>query len=197
MRLIPLLTALVAFLVLAVPASAHHKPGHQGGPPPGDGRGGNPSSDENGPESGPGNSGAARWCKGHFHDAGRGDPFPFENRGQCVSYFAGGGTVDDADDDTDDNHGDLRIVDVQVYRDGTFRLRGAGAEDRVFVSIGGVSGQVVGFGETDPESDGEWEVLGEWACRDDDARHDARVVVRDSDERARWQATFACQDLDN
>ena len=48
-----------------------------------------------GPDSGPGNSGAAQWCKTHFDDAGRGDPFPFKNRGQCVSYFARGGTLEE------------------------------------------------------------------------------------------------------
>ena len=203
MRLFSLLAGMLVLLVLAAPVSAHHKPGHQGGPKHGDERDGNSSSgrrgdtgrpDRSGPESGPGNSGAAHWCRSHFDDASRGEPFPFKNRGQCVSFFAHGGTLDD---DGEGSRGDLRITDVQVYEDGTFRLRGVGAEDRVIASIGGVSGEVVGFGDSTPGSDGSWEIHGEWACRDDDEDHDARFVVRDSDERDRWRASFPCDELDD
>ncbi len=199
MRSLAFVGATLALLLVATPVSAHHKPGHAGGPPHGNpGKQGGPPGQrgEAGPESGPGNSGAAHWCKDNFADQ-RGDPFPFKNRGQCVSYFARGGTLDTDDDENADRSGDLEITEVLIRDNGTFRLRGAGADDLVIVSIGGGSGKVVGFGEGKPGSGGSWEVEGEWACQDTSSDEAARFRVHDSDERDRLLTTFPCDELDD
>ena len=201
-----MLAGALALLLLAAPVSAHHKPGHRGGPQHGESGDRADSSgrrdvvrhaDPSGPEDGPGNSAAAGWCRNNYADSSHGEPFPFKNRGQCVSFFARGGTLDDDGDDDEGSHGYLRITDVRVRDDGTFRLRGEGAEDQVIVSIGGISGKVVGFGQGMPGSDGSWVVEGEWACQDDDSREEARFLARDSDERDPESARFPCNDLES
>lgn len=191
MRMMPLLAALFAFVLLAAPTAAHHRDGHQGGPP---GSRGGEESGNDGPPDGPGNSGAAHWCKTHWADEG------FRNHGQCVSHHARarhGGDDEVGEESADgDRHGDLAITDIRIRTDGTFRLRGVGAEDLVIVSIGGGSGLVVGFGEATPASDGSFTVEGEWACQDSDSDHRARFRARDSDETDRQFAAFPCDDLE-
>ena len=86
----------------AAPAAAHHKPGHN--PPGHAGKGGhNPpghakhDDDDGGPTAGPGNSGAAHWCKRHWWTEG------FTNHGQCVSHFAHRLHAGDEDDEDDED----------------------------------------------------------------------------------------------
>jgi hypothetical protein len=189
MRLMPFLTAFFVFMLIAAPAFAHHKPGHGGGPP--GQRGGEESHNGDGPPSGPGNSGAAHWCKTHWAEEG------FRNHGHCVSHHAHERNGGEAEAEAEgDGEGDLIITDIRIRTDGTFRLRGRGAEDLVIVSIGGGSGLVVGFGEAEPASDGTFTVEGEWACQENDSDHRARFRVRDSDETESQFATFPCDDLE-
>jgi hypothetical protein len=189
MRISALLGGVLALLLLATPVSAHHKPGHQGGPP---GQRGVNRDDDAGPLSGPGNSGAAHWCKDNYAAEG------FKNHGQCVSFFARGGTLD-IDDDDSARLGDLEITEVRIDVDddeGTFFLRGVGAEGRVFALIDGGSGQVVGGGVSDVDADGSWVVEGTWACNSDSPQA-ARFRVFDADERDRLLTTFPCDELDD
>ena len=195
MRSLAFVGATLALLLVATPVSAHHKPGHGGGPPHGNsnGQGGPPGHrGEAGPESGPGNSGAAHWCKDNYAAEG------FKNHGQCVSFFARGGTLDD--DDDDDGTGDLEITDVRIDVDddeGTFFLRGVGAEGTVFALIDGGTGQVVGAGVGEADSNGSWVIEGTWTCRDSDSSEAARLRVFDADERDRVLRSFPCDDLDD
>jgi hypothetical protein len=212
-----LLAALLALLVAASPVAAHHGKGSHARSPESDDhpRG---SRSDNGPKivkskgggfavcdwqsdpgSCPGNSGWAHWCKEN-QPAGLA-------RGLCVSEHARAFGLDlDRDDDNDngngndnDNdgqHGDLQITDIDVDEDGWFRVRGNGAEGQVTLWVGGGSDQVVGFGEGPANQDGHFEIVGLWACRDDDHEHDARVRAQDSDERDSEQVTFPCDEED-
>ncbi len=193
-----LLTALLALLVAATPVAAHHGKGsHARGPDSDDGprivkwkgRGGFAACDwQNAPWSCPGNSGWAHLCK-------QDQPTGWA-RGLCVAQHARALGLDLDHDDDDDQNGDLHITDVDVDEDGWFRIQGRGAEGAVTLWVGGVSGQVVGFGEGTANHEGWFEVVGLWACRDDDAEHDARVRAQDADERDSERVTFPCDEED-
>jgi hypothetical protein len=156
--------------------------------------------------SGPGNSGNVRYCRVHWRED------EFWNFGQCVSAYARGlHTADDEEEDANEDgqekrknrsdgsnnqHGDLDITSIDIDRDDqTFLVKGAGAEGSLlFASVGGGSGLVVGFGlASSVNSDGTWEVRGEWACQDSESRHEARIRVYDSDERVSELASFPCR----
>ena len=166
-----LLAALLTLLIAASPAVAHHGKGsHAGGRDSDDGPKGNKSEQHGGfaacdsqsdPGSCPGNSGWAHWCKQQHG--------PGPARGQCVAEHARAQGVDlDRDDDDDDSdndnddgqHGDLQIADIDVDDDGSFRVWGSGAEGLVTISVGGGSGQVVGFGRGDADQNGRFEIVG-------------------------------------
>ena len=90
MRPLTLLAALLALLVAATPASAHHGKGSHAGSSDSDGgaksekHGGFAACEwQSDPDSCPGNSGWAHWCK-HQHGPGRA-------HGQCVAAHAPGG----------------------------------------------------------------------------------------------------------
>jgi hypothetical protein len=193
-----LLTALLALLIAATPVAAHHGKGsHERGPDSDDGpkivkwkgHGGFAACDwQRDPNSCPGNSGWAHWCKENHADGW--------TRGQCVSEHARALGLDLDRDDDDGQHGDLKITDIDVDEDGWFRVQGRGAEGPVTLWVGGVSGQVVGFGQGQTNPDGRFEIVGLWACRDDDAEHDARVRAQDTDERDSERVTFPCDDED-
>ena len=102
----------------------------------------------------------------------------------------------DRDDVDDGRNGDLQITVVDVDEDGWFRVQGQGAESAVTLWVGGVSGQVVGFGQGPVNPDGRFEIVGLWACRDDDAGHDARVRAQDTDERDSERVSFPCDEED-
>ena len=198
-----LLASLLALLVAAAPASAHHKPGHN---PPGqakkadpgggkanghgaesEGQGGFAGCDwQSDPDGCPGNSGWAHWCKQHHE--------PGPDRGHCVAAHARGQGVEIERDD-DDEHGDLVITEVVVREGGTLRVRGHGGEGTVTIWVGGGSGEVVGFGQGEADAQGNFNVRGLWACRDDDERA-ARVRAEDADERDAESATFPCDEED-
>lgn len=198
MRIISLAGAALALALIATPAAAKpHDPDHtpsgrakqQDGDhlPPGQAR----KEDRiDHPDDAPGNSGWAHWCKEHWQDA------DYSNHGDCVSDKAGDRRDDERDEDDEDGsggrHSALRITNLDIDRDGTFTLSGHGAEDTVNVSVGGLSGEVVGVGRDEPDSDGRWEVRGRWACSDSDSKHDARVRAFDSDEGTSTTATFPC-----
>ena len=196
---ITLLAALLAILVAATPVAAHHGKGsHARGPDSDDkpkivkwqGRGWFANCDwQSNPGSCPGNSGWAHWCK---EQNNRGWA-----RGLCVSERARLWGLDlDRDDDDDGRNGDLQITDIDVDEDGWFRVQGRGAEGHVTLWVGGVSGQVVGFGEGEATHEGRFEIVGLWACRDDDNGHDARVRAQDPDERDSERITFPCDEED-
>ena len=193
-----LLTACLALLIAAAPVAAHHGKGsHARGPESEDGPkvvkwkkggGGFAACDGNNPASCPGNSGWAHWCK--ENTAGW-------TRGQCVAQHARELGLDlDLDDGDDEQQGELQITDIDVDEDGWFRVRGRGAEGLVTLWVGGVSGQVVGFGQGNPDGAGQFEIVGLWACRDDDDEHDARVRAQDADERDSERVSFPCDDED-
>lgn len=213
MRAAPLLISAFALALIATPALA--KP-HDGGwtppgqakkdgdwMPPGQAKKVDQDNHDADPADFPGTSGFAWWCKANFVREG------FFNHGQCVASHAhdlhnADDDEEDADEDgqdhhrsrsdrTDDRFGQIDITDILVRKDGTFRLEGVGAEDRVIVSVGGLSEQVVGFGLADPRSDGRWVVEGEWACQDSSSSHDARFRAFDLDERVSEVATFPCR----
>jgi hypothetical protein len=163
------------------------------------------------PAPGPGNSANVHWCKANWWRDDT-DDGPFAAFSACVTFYAHGlrTAADDEEDaaedrldrskrkgdGSDDRHGQLGITDYTVRRDGTFTVRGVGAEERVVVSVGGVSGLVVGFGMTDEiGADGDWAVEGEWACQDSDTSHEARFRAFDADaeERVSTVATFPCR----
>jgi hypothetical protein len=194
-----LLAPLFALIVAASPVAAHHgKGGHARGSESDDGPrvvkskgGGFAACDwQSNPGSCPGNSGWAHWCK-------QNQPTGWA-RGLCVAEHARafGFDPDRNDDDDDGRNGDLKITDIDVDEDGWFRVKGEGAEGQVTLSVGGVSGQVVGFGQGDTDGAGRFEVVGLWACRDDDDEHDARVRAQDADERDSERVTFPCDDQD-
>jgi hypothetical protein len=197
-----LLVALLALLIAATPVAAHHGKGsHARGPDSDDGprvvkwkgHGGFAACDwQSNPDSCPGNSGWAHWCKQH-HATGW-------TRGQCVAEHARTLGLDlgrdDDDDDDDGQNGDLQITDIDVDEDGWFRVQGRGAEGEVTLRVGGVSGQVVGFGQGLPDHEGRFEIVGLWACRDDDDEHEARVRTEDADERDSERVTFPCDEED-
>jgi hypothetical protein len=150
------------------------------------------------PASCPGNSGWAHWCK-------------FEHgpeRGACVASFARGlgfeliSQVFDDDndnnqnDDNDNEQGDLRITDIDVNDNGSFRVRGEGAEGSVLVSVGGVFSRVLGFGQGEADGDGDFDIEGSWGCVNDDDSYDARLRAQDGDERDVEIANFPCDETD-
>jgi hypothetical protein len=182
--------ALLALLLAAAPVSAHHGKGsHARDPDADDGaniekQGGFSTCDwQSNPNSCPGNSGWAHWCK-EQHGPGR-------SRGQCIAQHAREQGVElDRDDDSD--HGDLRITEFTVFEGGFFRVRGEGATGSVLVSIGGGSGDVVGFGQGTADPGGLFDFGGQWACQDDATRR-ARVRVQDdTNDRDSEMATFSC-----
>ena len=217
-----LLAALLALLVAASPVAAHHGKGSHAPGSKSDDHSRGPKSDENAhgsksddgpkvvkwkgggfaacdwqsnPDSCPGNSGWAHWCKEN-------QPAGWA-RGLCVSEHARAfgpdldrDDNDNGNDNADDQHGDLKITDIDVDEDGWFRVKGDGAEGQVTLWVGGVSGQVVGFGEGPANQDGHFEIVGLWACRDDDDEHDARVRAQDGDERDSERVTFPCDEED-
>ena len=207
MRRAPFGASLLAILLIVSPVAAHHKPDHGGGPswdhPNGSqkkDRHDNQSEDydHSPPDNALGKvSVAAHWCKWHFND--NESDWQFANHGQCVAFCAHW-RHDDWDDDVTRpltlHRGDLTIADVRARHDGTFRVRGFGAESTVQVWINGGSSLVVGFGQADPDGDDTWTVEGRWACQDDHDAHDARFrPAQDDDEFDREQATFPCDDL--
>ena len=198
------LAALLAVLIAASPAAAHHKPGHNppghakkddsgGGKAEGHGaksedRGGFAGCDwQSDPDSCPGNSGWAHWCKWQHG--------PGPARGQCVAEHARGRGVEVGRDD-DGEHGDLRITAIDVDDDGSLRVRGRGAEGSVVIWVGGGSGEVVGFGQGEADGEGGFDITGLWACQDNDDPHEARVRAQDADERSGDPATFPCDEED-
>jgi hypothetical protein len=202
MRMVPVLAGLV-FALLASPALAHHKPGHH--IPPGLAKKENQTNGDQ-PPAGPGNSGAAHWCKANWQKKG------YFNHGQCVSHYAHlRHTADDDDEDKNEdkqdkksskkdkdkraeNLSELEITEYAFAPDGTFVLRGVGATEPVTVSIGGVSGLVAGFADAVPDAEGRWEAWGEWACDDASAAYEARVRAFTADERVSKVATFPCSE---
>jgi hypothetical protein len=216
-----LLAALLTLLIAATPAAAHHGKGSHARDSDDDGgRGGarserqhgpsekqdEPSEKQDGPaacnwdsdaDGCPGNSGWAHWCKDQ-HGPGRA-------RGQCVAEHARAQGQDLGDDDGDDDngndndgddgqHGNLHITEISVADGGSFRVQGEGAEGAVTIRVGGLSGQVVGFGQGDANNEGRFDITGMWACHDDDERHEARVRAQDADERDSERATFPCDE---
>ena len=194
---ITLFATLFAFLIAAAPVAAHHGRGsHARGPDSNDGprivkwqgRGEFSRCDwQSNAGSCPGNAGWAQWCK----ENGRGWA-----RGLCVSEHARLWGLNLDRDDDDGRNGDLQITDIDVDEDGWFRVQGRGAEGQVTLSVGGVSGQVVGFGQGPSNNDGRFEIAGLWACRDDDAEHDAQVRAQDGDERDSERVSFPCDKED-
>jgi hypothetical protein len=153
---VSLLAALLAVLVAVTPAAADHGKGSHGrGPDSGGGpkseksekserQGGFAACDwQSDPSSCPGNSGWAHWCKQQLG--------PGRERGQCVAEHARTRGVELDRDDDDGQHGNLRITAIDVDDGGSFRIHGLGAEGSVVVSVGGGSGQVVGFGQGQEE----------------------------------------------
>ena len=198
------LAALLALLIATSPVAAHHGRGsHAGGRDSDDGPKGAKSEQHGGfsacdwqsnPGSCPGNSGWAHWCKQQHG--------PGPARGQCVAEHARAqGTDldrDDADDDVDNDnddgqHGDFQIADVDVHDDGAFRIRGSGAEGVVTISVGGVSGEVVGFGQGEADQNGSFDIVGLWSCRDDE-EHEARVRAQDADESDSERVALPCDE---
>jgi hypothetical protein len=213
MRGLLFLVALLVAALIATPVAADPKPGRGGGPPwsrEGGSREGGPpwsrghgsatSDDGNGPPAGPGNSGAAHWCKLHFND--KDAEHQFDNHGQCVSFYAQQRQLnqqEDADDEEDvsDNSGgtqlgDLQIMDVKIRTDGTFRVRGVGAESLVVVDA--TRDGVVAYGEATPDASGDWSVEGTWACQNGGDRT-VRLEAHDANERDRQSVSFPCDDL--
>jgi hypothetical protein len=207
--LLSLLASLLAVLVVATPAAAHHGKGSHARGPDSDDHRPRVSDDhrpriskwkrQNGfafcdwrsnPGSCPGGSGLANWCK-QDHTIGWG-------RSLCLAEYARNWGFDLNRDDDDDNgrNGDLKITDIDVDDDGSFRVKGQGAEGDVTLWVGGVSGQVVGFGQGTSNGDGRFEIVGLWACRDDDAEHDARIRAQDGDERDSERVSFPCDEED-
>jgi hypothetical protein len=204
MRLASLAVSLLALLVAVSPAAADPKGDHPGNHGQGIGhhdQGDGPRGSNDGPrgvsfEDGPGNSFASHWCQTHFNDNEAN--WQFVNRGECVAFFARRQHDNDDDDTTRPvslNFGDLTIADTRVRHDGTFRVRGFGAESTVQVWITGGSGLVVGFGQADPANDGTFTVEGRWACQDDHDPHEARFRAQDDNELDTERATFPCDDL--
>ena len=194
-----LLAALLALLIAVAPAAAHHGKGSHGRGPDSDdgpkivtwkGRGGFAACDwQHAPWSCPGNSGWAHLCK-------QDQPTGWARRLCVDEHVRALGLNLDLDRDDDGQNGDLHITDIDVDEDGWFRVQGKGAEGQVTLWVGGVSGQVVGFGQGSPDREGRFEIVGLWACRDDDAEHDARVRAQDLDERDSERVTFPCDEED-
>jgi hypothetical protein len=178
-----LLAALLALLLAAAPASAHHGKGSHARNSDSD----HGAKSDNHGESAPGNSGWAHWCK-EQHDPGR-------SRGQCIAESARSQGVE-VDGDDDGEQGDLRITAIDVNEDGSFRVQGRGAEGSVAIWVGGGSGEVVGFGQGEADREGHFDIRGQWACQDDDNPHGARVHAQDEDERDSDPATFPCDEED-
>jgi hypothetical protein len=224
MRKISVLAAAFALTLVVSPTMAKPKWGE--GQPPGQAKkedGWTPPgqakkqaiSEQDSPPSGPGNSANVHWCKVRWWDDDNDDDLPdFASFSQCVTHFAHAlhTAHDDEEDANEDRrerrkswgdgsqnqHGELDITSWDIDREGTFTLRGEGAEgDTVFVSVGGVSGAVVGFGiDSNVDGDGSWEVHGEWACQESDNSEEARFRAYDWDERVSELATFPCRDED-
>ena len=192
------LAALLALLIAASPVAAHHGRGsHAGGRDSDDGPKGAKSEQRGGftacvwqsnPGSCPGNSGWAHWCTQQHG--------PGPARGQCVAEHARAQGVELDDDGDDGHHGELHISDIDVDDGGSFRVQGSGAEGLVTISVGGVSGQVVGLGQGEANQDGRFDIVGLWSCQDDDDEHDARVRAQDVDERDSERVTFPCDEED-
>jgi len=222
MRKLPILAAAFSLSLLAAPAMATPQWGEGGHVPPGQAKkegGWMPpgqakkiaQTEGDAPPPGPGNSANVHWCKANWwnHDGNAEGLQDFTSFSDCVTHFAHGlRTADDDEEDANEDHqgktknrsdgsnnqhGELIVTDFTIARDGTFVLRGKGAEDRVIVSVGGVSELVVGFGMAEPRSDGTWEVNGEWACQESQSAHDARFRAFDLDERVSKVATFPCR----
>ena len=198
-----LLAALLALLIAAAPVAADHGRGsHAGGRDPDGGPKGTKSEQPDGspacdwqsdPGGCPGNSGWAHWCQQQHG--------PGPARGQCVAEHARAQGADlDRDDNDNDNdsgqHGDFRIADVDVDDGGSFRIRGSGAEGAVTVSVGGISGQVVGSGQGEADQNGSFDIVGLWSCHDDDHAREARVRAQDADESDSERVTFPCDKRD-
>ena len=158
---------------------------------------------ESEPESCPGNSGWAHWCKQEFG--------PGAARGQCIAEHARANGVeiefndandnDDANDNNDSNdnndngqQGDLQIDEIDVNGNGSFRVSGSGAEGSVVIWVGGNSGPVVGFGQGDANGDGHFDIRGAWSCRDEGEPRDAKVHAQDDDESDSETASFPCDE---
>ena len=191
------LTALLALLIAATPVAAHHGRGSHGrGPDLDDGPNGAKSEKHGGfatcdwrsdPGGCPGNSGWAHWCKDQFG--------PGSARGQCIAEHARGQGVE-VDRDAEVQRGNLKITGIGVGEGGAFGVHGRGAEGSVVVWVGGGSGQVVGFGQGEADAGGNFEIVGLWSCRDDDAPHEARIHIQDRDEQDSDPATFPCHQED-
>jgi hypothetical protein len=210
-----LVAAVVALLVAASPVAAHHGKGSHARNPQSDDHARGPKSEDgpnivkwkgggfaacdwqSNPGSCPGNSGWAHWCKEN-------QPAGWA-RGLCVAEHArafgldldrddNGDDSDNGNDNDDGRRGDLHITDIDVDEDGWFRVKGEGAEGRVTLWVAGGSGQVVGFGEGAPDTQGRFEIVGLWSCRDDNAEHDGQVRAQDADERDSERVTFPCDE---
>jgi hypothetical protein len=108
-RVFTLLVVLLALLVAAAPVSAHHGKGsHAGAPSSDDGasedHGGFAACDwQTDPDSCPGNSGWAHWCKLHHG--------PGQARGQCIAEHTG------SDDGKSEERGGFAACDWQTDPD--------------------------------------------------------------------------------
>jgi hypothetical protein len=214
----------ISAVLVAAPVDAHHKPGHAGGPPWSgqDKSTGKDKSNDNqsaslslddGPPSGPGNSGAAHWCKLYWDDPDIEDEVgrSFRNHGDCVSSFArqhdDEKQIDSAEtasaNDNDGNskrkasassnsRGDLQILTAQMREDGSFRVRGSGAEDSVSLTELTGNGVTINVKDSQFDNDGDWVVTGTWACSSHDGTRAGRFQASDADESDRLSVTFPC-----
>jgi hypothetical protein len=182
-KLLACLVVLASLTIVAAPAAAHHGHGHHQ-----DDSNQSPGSREEWTD----------WCK-QVRGPGRGECVANHVRALGLEVLL---LDDDNDNDGNDNgdndneQGDLRITKVDVDDDGSFRVRGQGAEGPVLIWVGGFFSRVLGFGQGEANGDGEFDIEGAWGCRTDDDPHLARVRVRDEDERHRQLVSFPCDDRD-
>jgi hypothetical protein len=215
---------LISAVVLASPVDAHHKPGHAGGPPASsqskhtDKNKSNDNTSANlmlsdGPPAGPGNSGVAHWCTLYWNDPGIEDEVgrTFNNHGDCVSSFArqrneeahidivesafGNGNGNGNGSSDLGRNGDLQILTARLGLDGTFRLRGTGAEDNVKLTELRGNGVSIDVKDSQVNNDGDWVVSGTWDCSDHDGLREGRFEASDNDETDRLSVSFPCGSL--
>ena len=222
---------LITALAIVAPVAADPKPGHGNPHSSGENKHGpknngfNEKNDNtgaltlnDGPPSGPGNSGVAHWCTLFWNDpdieneVGR----TFKNHGDCVSSFVsqrnnekqvelvesaanfnGNGNGNGNGNDNSDlgRNGDLQILTVRLGLDGTFRLRGAGAEDSIDVTELKGNGVSIDVKDKQLDTEGDWVVTGTWDCSDHSGTRAGRFEASDSDETDRLSVDFPCGSL--